>query len=1424
MRLEPTRMPSVSAVEVVERMAIAPALRTFEEMRSDIERDSRWPEEHITPSEPSPTTCGFPSGVGAQRSRLSVTLCAMPSATAPRVFLSYGRKDGEKFATDLRRRLQIEEPEITIWHDRAQMEGGIGWWAQIEAALDQVTFLVIVMTPAAMASEITRKEWRYARQHGVNVYPVKAVPESELDYGSLPNWMRKAHFFDLAKEWDTFVNHLKSDRHPVRVPFMAPDLPSGFVPREREFGELLRLLLDRDRMQPVAITTALQGAGGYGKTTLAIALCHDERIVEAFDDGVLWTSLGQSARVVDELARMYEALTGLQTSFVDVAQASAKVAEKLEHRDCLMVVDDVWDGAHLQPFLRGGPHCARLVTTRRFDLVTGAERVRVDEMSTAESTRLLGTAFTSDIESDERLAPLARRLGEWPLLLKLAAGMLRRRIERGDSADGALEYVNRALSTRGVTAFDRRDATQRDQAVRHTVEASLDLISAEDRRRFGELAIFPEETAIPLTTLERLWDLGELDAVDCAQRLDDLTLLSLDLRRRVVSLHDVMRAYLLRELGGLARVHAQLVAGYGEPLELPDDYAWRWLPYHMVQAGQVDHLRALLLRPEWLQSKIGAVGPHALIQDFDLVRGDSDLEMVQATLRLAVPGVAADGDQLCEQLISRLPSRFSARLEAFKGELTRTAPRPRLHVRWPNLHTPGGGLVQTLPGHSDPVNGALLLPDGGALSWSGDGTLRLWNLAAGNGRALSGHEDVVNGALLLTDGRALSWSRDNTLRLWDLAAGAGRALTGHRDSVDGALLLPDGRALSWSADRTLRIWDASRGDSRALAGHESEVLGAALVSHERALSWSRDQTLRVWNIATAEDRVLAGHQEIVRDAIPLPDARALSWGDEPVLWIWNIDTGQGHPLIGHARTVRGALALPDGRALSWSEDHTLRIWNLATAVGRVLGADKAWIAGALLVAPGQALTWSSLAMRLWNLETSEARTISEKGCSAVGALLLPDGRALSWNSDGSLSVWNLVEGEERQLRGHDGCVNGARLLSDGRVLSWGGDGTLRVWDLTPTARRRLTDRVRSFWRADRRTRAAHAGPVWGASLLSARWGLSWSGDDTTLQTWDLATGKGRALVGHQRRLRGALRLSDGRALSWSDEHMLRVWNPATGRGNTLIGDESVSGACLLSDGRVLSWTFGGTLCVWDVVTGRSLVFPERNRTIAGALPLPDGRALSWGDEGSLRLWSFARHEVQTFVAHTRAVHGVLRLPDDRVVSWSSDGTLVLWDLAASEARALTQDYWCTGALSLPQGHLLSWSTDHNLRVWELATAKSSALAGHQAPVRGALLTSNGRAVSWSMDRTLRLWNLQTGDNRVLARDCVVKGALALPGNRVLSWTDDGSVRIHSSDRADRELAFYLDATPTVVIPYEPDRFLVGDALGRVHFLEIVHTS
>ena len=311
----------------------------------------------------------------------------LQAATRPRVFISYARADGEQIARDLRRRLITGPPALTVWQDRAELEGGVGWWKQITDALDVVEFLVLLMTPAAQQSDMVQREWRYARQMGVCVYPV-FISSQPPDFSRLPRWMRKAHCFDLDREWDTLAAHLARPAVVKRVPFMAPELVPGLVARPEVMRPLREALRTASGAQ-VTLTTTLQGAGGLGKTTMAIALCHDEEVTEAFDDGVVWVTLGNEPKLVDELAKVYVALTGRRPAFVDQDDAAYHLAQALEDRNCLIVIDDVWHAAHLKPFLRGGRSCVRLITTRLADIAPDATRITVDAMNRAQATELL---------------------------------------------------------------------------------------------------------------------------------------------------------------------------------------------------------------------------------------------------------------------------------------------------------------------------------------------------------------------------------------------------------------------------------------------------------------------------------------------------------------------------------------------------------------------------------------------------------------------------------------------------------------------------------------------------------------------------------------------------------------------------------------------------------------------------------------------------------------------------------------------------------------------------------------------------------------------------------------------------------------------------------------------------------------------------
>jgi hypothetical protein len=159
--------------------------------------------------------------------------------------------------------------------------------------------------------------------------------------------------------------------------FHIRSLPNGYVPRPKALDEIKHHLLNRHNSQTTAITTALRGAGGFGKTTLARALCHDPEIQAAFPDGILWIESGeQPPRPLDVLNRVLHSLDPSLSGATTLEEALDCWHTALHERVCLLVIDDVWQIAALQPLLESGPRCVRLVTTRN-DQVLPQNAVRV---------------------------------------------------------------------------------------------------------------------------------------------------------------------------------------------------------------------------------------------------------------------------------------------------------------------------------------------------------------------------------------------------------------------------------------------------------------------------------------------------------------------------------------------------------------------------------------------------------------------------------------------------------------------------------------------------------------------------------------------------------------------------------------------------------------------------------------------------------------------------------------------------------------------------------------------------------------------------------------------------------------------------------------------------------------------------------------
>ena len=118
-------------------------------------------------------------------------------------------------------------------------------------------------------------------------------------------------------------------------PGSAPPLPALIVGREDDLRNLkarLVMTLGGQETSATQVLTAMRGWPGVGKTTMVAALAHDPEIADAFPDGVLWTSLGQTPSILSELAAWGRALDTDNLLSGTVEEASARLTARLRNK------------------------------------------------------------------------------------------------------------------------------------------------------------------------------------------------------------------------------------------------------------------------------------------------------------------------------------------------------------------------------------------------------------------------------------------------------------------------------------------------------------------------------------------------------------------------------------------------------------------------------------------------------------------------------------------------------------------------------------------------------------------------------------------------------------------------------------------------------------------------------------------------------------------------------------------------------------------------------------------------------------------------------------------------------------------------------------------------------------------------------------
>jgi tetratricopeptide (TPR) repeat protein len=345
-----------------------------------------------------------------------------------------------------------------------------------------------------------------------------------------------------------------------------PPPPGDFTGRADELAELL------NKLETGGISiSGLQGQGGVGKTALALKLA--EQIKPRYPDAQFYLDLkGTSPQplspgdVMAHVIRAYhptvqlpEAEDALQSIYQSV----------LDGQRALLLMDNVAERKQIEPLIPP-TGCVLLVTSRQHFHLPGLYARNLEVLSLQDSRELLLTiAPRIGDEANE----IARLCGYLPLALRLAAGTLAEREEISPA-----DYGRRL-----------KDASQRLKLL-DEVEASLnvsfELLSAEQRKRWLALAIFPDSFDTPAAAA--IWALETDPAQDALSGLKARSLVEWNRETERYRLHDLARLFAALRLDEAERaITARLHAEYFcRMLSAADD---------LYQKGDEDLMRGLAL-------------------------------------------------------------------------------------------------------------------------------------------------------------------------------------------------------------------------------------------------------------------------------------------------------------------------------------------------------------------------------------------------------------------------------------------------------------------------------------------------------------------------------------------------------------------------------------------------------------------------------------------------------------------------------------------------------------------------------------------------------------------------------------------------------------------------------------------------------------
>ena len=282
-----------------------------------------------------------------------------------------------------------------------------------------------------------------------------------------------------------------------------PPLPSNFVRRQKLLNTIIAKLCGSAKNKDVNENVfAVAGVGGFGKSTIVTALCHDPQIQKKFTSGVLFIELGpQATNPIIKLNEIYFDLVGKNVSNVKI---EIQKLTKSNLCNLLVIIDDIWYIDDAKPIMQAFSNCHIVFTTRSNYIaksLTTTDHENILEVGpmTLDIAVAMLTDKILDLtiilnEDVELLKELAQDAHMWPLLLCLIRGQLSHQLKLNVQVHKAVKNIQDKLHGRGLTAFDKKDVESfnkiRSQSVSICIETTLELLPKNFVDKYITLILF----------------------------------------------------------------------------------------------------------------------------------------------------------------------------------------------------------------------------------------------------------------------------------------------------------------------------------------------------------------------------------------------------------------------------------------------------------------------------------------------------------------------------------------------------------------------------------------------------------------------------------------------------------------------------------------------------------------------------------------------------------------------------------------------------------------------------------------------------------------------------------------------------------------------------------------------------------------------